>query len=89
MGDLGKYNIEMFPEELIALREEIQKHPDLLVILHGQPDKDVYIQINEIAAWAGVVLDGTYTQDDIVKLCGVLVEQLQKRRTIHVQSIIH
>ncbi len=74
--------LEMFPEPLIALREEITKHPDLMVILATQQDKDVYIQISEIAAYCGIVLDGMYTREDIIGLCDKLVKQLQSKRCI-------
>jgi 1-aminocyclopropane-1-carboxylate deaminase/D-cysteine desulfhydrase-like pyridoxal-dependent ACC family enzyme len=82
MANLGKLSIEMFSEELIALREEIQHHHDLLVILHGQPDKDVYIHIAEIAAYCGVILDGSYSRDEIITLCDVLTKALKKKNDI-------
>ena len=71
---------EYFPEDLNALRQEIDNHPDLLVILSVQQDKDVYIQLAEIAAYCGIVLDGEYTRDALIKLCGIMVNQLQSRR---------
>jgi hypothetical protein len=76
----GKYTLEWFPPELIALREEIQHHPDLLVILHAQADKDVYIHICEIAAYCRILLNGEYTRDDIINLCDKLVMELKKLR---------
>ena len=77
-----RLQFEMFPEELNQLRVEIDNHPDLLVILAGQADKDVYIQISEIAAYCGIVLDGMYTRDDIIGLCGKCVETLRRKRDI-------
>ena len=71
---------EYFPEELIALRQEIDHHPDLLTILAGQADKDVYVQIAEIAAYCGIVLDGMYTRDDIIGLCDKCIKALQAKR---------
>lgn len=73
---------EFFPEELTALRVEIDKHPALLKILAAQEDKDVYIQISEIAAYCGIVLEGTYTRDDVIKLCDKLVWELKKKSSI-------
>lgn len=78
----SKLQYEMFPEELIQLRIEINNHPDLLVILAGQADKDVYIQIAEIAAYCGIVLDGDYTRDDIIGLCKTCLEHLIRKRDI-------
>lgn len=78
----SKLQFEMFPEELIQLRVEIDHHPDLLTILHAQQDKDVYIQICEIAAYCGIVLDGTYTRDDIIRLCKICLDKLISKRTL-------
>lgn len=69
-----------FPESLIALREEIDHHPDLLTILKLQPDSDIYIHIAEIAAYCKVVLDGYYTQADIIRLADILVRELRAKR---------
>ena len=79
--------LEFFPEPLNQLRQEIDHHPDLLTILSIQSDKDVYIQISEIAAYCDIVLDGTYTRDDIVQLCELCVKRLQAKRTIMVLPI--
>ena len=78
----SKLQYEMFPEELIQLRIEIDHHPDLLAILHAQSDKDVYIQICEIAAYCEIVVDGTYTRDDIIRLCKICLDKLVSKRTL-------
>jgi hypothetical protein len=82
MGDLGKLNIEMFPSELIALNEETAKHPELGKLLAQQDNRDVYIMLCEIAAYCGVVLEGTYTREDVLAICDKLTMHLQKMRTI-------
>ena len=73
---------EFFLEALTVLRVEIDNHPALLKILAAQEDKDVYIQISEIAAYCGIVLEGTYTRDDVIKLCDKLVGELKKKSSI-------
>lgn len=78
----SKLQYEMFPEELIQLRVEIDNHPDLLAILHGQADKDVYIQICEIAAYCEIVVEGTYTRADIIGLCKICLDKLMSKRTL-------
>ena len=78
----GKFTLEWFPPELQALREEIDFHPDLKLLLHNQEDKDVYIQICEIAGYCQVLLDGMYTRDNMIDLCGILIGKLQAKRTI-------
>jgi len=73
---------EFFPEALTALRVEIDNHPALLKILNDQEDKDVYIQLSEIAAYCGIILEGTYTQADVIKLADKLVWELKKKGSI-------
>jgi hypothetical protein len=73
---------DYFPEELIALRREIQEHPPLLKILAEQEDKDVYIQILEIAAYCKILVAGEYTRDDMLNLCEMLTKKLMSMRTI-------
>lgn len=72
--------LEMFPEPINALRQEIDAHPELLAILACQADKDVYIQLAEIAAYCGIVLDGLYTRDDLIGLCDKMVNVLKSKR---------
>ncbi len=74
--------IHMFPEEVLALQQELQYHPDLLTILAVQTDPDPYVHIAEISAYCGVVLDGTYTQQDILGICRMCTEKLQAKRVI-------
>lgn len=83
-GKIGILHVEMFPDELIALHQEIHHHPSLLVLLAGQADKDIYIQICEIAAYCGVIVHGDYTKEDMLSLCEKLIEHLQKKRIITV-----
>lgn len=85
MADLGKLNIVYFPQELIDLNEETAHHPDLKIRLDAQENKDIYITINEIAAFLGIVLDGMYTQEDVLKLCADMIQKLRSRRSL----IIH
>ena len=73
---------DYFPEELIALRREIQHHPPLLKLLAEQEDKDVYIQILEIAAYCKILVAGEYTRDDMLNLCEMLTKKLMSMRTI-------
>jgi len=74
--------LEFFPESLTALRVEIDNHPALLQILAAQEDKDVYIQLSEIAAYCGIILDGEYTRDDLIRLADKLVWELKKKSSI-------
>jgi mannose/fructose/N-acetylgalactosamine-specific phosphotransferase system component IIB len=80
--DLRNPAFTIFPEELIALRQEIQKHPLLLELLHDQENKDVYIQIAEIATYCNIILDGDYTQQDVLGICKACTQALMSKRTL-------
>jgi len=78
----SKLQYEMFPEELVQLRVEIDHHPALLQILHDQQDKDTYMQLVEIFAYCEMIVEGTYTRDDIIELCGIALKKLIQKRTL-------
>ena len=83
----GKFQLEFFPEPLQELRKEIMYHPPLLKLLHDQPDKDVYMQICEIAAYCDMILAGDYTRDDIIELCEKMVWKLKSKRSVIVLPV--
>jgi hypothetical protein len=70
-----------FEQELLDLQREMFYHPDLLAILKIQEDKDIYITIAEISAFCGVVLDGEYTKEDVLRICKMCTNALRERRT--------
>lgn len=74
--------LEFFPESLQALRVEIDNHPDLLQILHNQSDKDVYMQISEISAYCGILLEGDYSKEDVIRLADKLVWKLKSKNSL-------
>jgi mannose/fructose/N-acetylgalactosamine-specific phosphotransferase system component IIB len=73
-----------FEAELLELRAEINYHPELLLILQAQTNMDIYIQICEISAYCGVVLDGNYTKQDILGVCKKCTDVLRGKRVGHV-----
>lgn len=80
-GRFRNLQLEMFPEEINKLNVEVRKHPVLMNLLQNQENKDVYIQILEIASYCGIVVAGDYTQDDILRLCVQMTDHLYTRRT--------
>jgi len=80
--------IQLFEPELIALRKEIEFHPELKMILKGQESPDIYVHIAEIAAYCEIVLDGTYSRDDILKLCEIMTQKLFQKRSILIVPMI-
>lgn len=77
---------QYFSDNVIALLTEIRKHPDLMTILAVQQNPDPHIHLAEIAAYCGILLDATYTPEDIDKLCGIMVNKLQEKRVIVIHS---
>ena len=80
---------EIFPQEVLDLHTEVRKHPDLMQKLHDQENKDVYIQILEIATHCGILVAGTYTREDMLSLCEMLTKKLYSARSIIVLPISH
>lgn len=73
---------EMFPEVFIELQAEIQQHEQLLINLLQLPkDSPMEVKLGEVAAYCQIVLDGMYTQEDVEKLCGILLKKLKQKRT--------
>ena len=80
---------EIFPQEVLDLHTEVRKHPDLMQKLHDQENKDVYIQILEIATHCGILVAGTYTREDMLSLCEMLTKKLYSARSIIVLPMTH
>ena len=74
----GKVVLEFFNPARIALAKEITNHPKLIARLQKHPQAEFEILLAEIALYCEIVLDGDYTQDDLDKLCYVLLGRLRK-----------
>lgn len=64
------------PPEIAALRDELCNHPKLQAECMAAEDFNECIAI--IAAKCQIILDGEYTQNEILKLCDILVTKLKK-----------
>lgn len=71
-----------FPEEYIQLNKELAHHPALLKQLsEGEYKKDDgVVIILHIAAYCDVIVDGTYVEEDLVNLAGILIDKLKAKR---------
>lgn len=72
---------QYFDERIIALQEEMGKHPDLQERLGNQTEKDPIVILNEVAAHCRIVLDGTYTDEELLVLCDKMTKMLYMKRT--------
>lgn len=83
--------IEMFPDEVIALNRELANglHPQLAAIMHELPPQVSFQErIGHIAAYCDLILDGEYMPDEIAKICGELVKRLEKKREMPAAQVI-
>jgi hypothetical protein len=76
-----KLALEMFPNQIIDLHTEVRKHPRLMQILHDQDNKDVYIQLLEIATYCDILAVGDFTRDQILDLCVQMTRKLYSMRS--------
>ena len=67
----GKYTLEFFPAEYIALSQELATglHPRLEIILAPFGPDAIDMRLAHIAAYCEVALEGDYTLNDRIKLC--------------------
>ena len=86
MSSTPRIQLEIFPQQVLDLHTEVRKHPDLMRKLHEQENKDVYIQILEVATHCEVLVVGTFTHQDMLDLCEKLTKKLYSMRSIIVLS---
>lgn len=88
MNSNSKYKgpvLEYFHHSRVELQKEVANHPQLIEQLAAFSHKDFGGKIGTVAAYCNIAMDGVYSQHDIDKLCGILIDKLKKKRTI----IIH
>ena len=71
-----------FPESALALQEEVQNHPELVKRLYsaGVMESTLADKLAIIATYCDILLDGYYSLDDIIGICGALTNALRKKR---------
>lgn len=75
-------DIVQFPEERIQLMLEVREHPQLMELLQELhvPYEDFGSRIACVAAYCNVMMDGAYTEQDLNKLCDILILKLKDKR---------
>lgn len=76
---------EMFPEEVIALQQELKNHPKIIEKLQNTYTKhnaEWGESLGIIAAELGILLDGVY---DPLDLCRMLLRKLKEKSTLIVR----
>lgn len=77
---------DMFPEELIALQEEIIEHPPLIELLQEMETTEWVVRLACVAAYCEIILDGLYSETDIRLLCDTLTQKLKDKRTLIIRT---
>lgn len=70
---------EYVPNELVALQDELSRHPDLLA--KAKEGSTFGETLGIVAAELEIVLDGYYSGDDVKNLCVIIKNRLQDRRS--------
>jgi hypothetical protein len=73
-------HLNIWPDELIRLQQEIPHHPRLVERLQKHGVTDWEVRIAEVALYCEVIVDGDYLPEHIQKLCGILEKKLMERR---------
>ncbi len=76
-------SFEYFPAARVALNREVKYHPELMKLLIAyNPVTQFPDMIGEIAAYCGIMVDGTYTPKQLDDMCDVLYRELVSSRQI-------
>jgi len=84
-----KYNpkhFKLFGENKIAFAKELREHhPELSKLIVSKHGVDNFeLQLAEVSAYFEIILDGTYTEVELEKLCGILLTKLLQSRTPYI-----
>ena len=76
----GGMIVELFPDAFISLQEELNHpfHAELLAKIQEQ--EELYVRLSIIAASVDIFLHGSYTYEQIVELCKIIVGKLRDKR---------
>jgi hypothetical protein len=73
--------LQFFPETFIQLNQEIsQYHPELVTRLQNHPQAEFEILFAEICSYCNVAIDGTFDEEGLKAIAGMLLERLQRSR---------
>lgn len=73
-----------FNESKIELQKEMREHPELLNQIAAAELTDWSDQLALVAAYCGIILDGYYLEDQIMRLEDMLFFKLRAKRMIRI-----
>ena len=72
---------QYFPPEILALQEELTKHPDVMEALGKTESMYFEDRLAAICTHLGILIDGDYDVDEICALCEAITNKLYEKRT--------
>lgn len=83
MADIGKYHIQLWPEEVIELNRELASglHPRLEKILNElPPEQTLQERLGHVAAYCLIKVDAVFDEHSLMEFCKLLRMRLEERR---------
>jgi hypothetical protein len=80
---------QYFPQQILDLQAEIQKHPPLVEIISQHKQYNFEVLLGHVAAYVEVMLDGVYTPSELLELAEKLTGKLQDKRAGHLIIRVH
>jgi hypothetical protein len=82
----GKLDLRLHSTARSELMREINKQPVLCELITLSGHKDWGDIIGEVAAWCNIILDGSYSQEDLEALYPRLTNKLERFRSPIIQA---
>lgn len=73
-------HLNIFPDEMLLLSHELRNHPKLCTLLANHPANEWEVMMVEIALYCDVIVDGSYTPEDMQRLAFILYKRLIEKR---------
>lgn len=78
---------QLFPDEMIALQDELMNHPDVMTALSVTDDKSMGGILASLCTIFDIVIDGVFNEKEICGIAAQLTKELRQRRTLIVDYI--
>lgn len=80
---------EYFPDNVIQLREEINKHPVLVGLINSAKEAGNIAGTVDVvmhaAAYVNIAVDGYFSEAEMLALCDQIIERLRAKEIVNVQ----
>lgn len=86
----GRMLCQMFGDGMIALNKELATglHPKLEALLKQHPVEETEVRLAQIAQYCEIILDATYSPEEIDRLASILAGRLEVLRELPGPQIV-